>query len=464
MNAPVIVATTVLQLLAGTGFLATARIPLPRVLVPPVALIVGMFLHTVAFLLFDLVAIDLSQGAMVAAAALVAGAMHVAWPRVRAFYGTLFAAPAMRLRLHDPVTLVILAYAMYIPLWASWFWPVTPFDAMAGIDLVARTAVAEGRIDNSVFTDPALQGRLSNQPFYAPFTMLMQVVSRLMGFPFGQVWLGLLAILHVWMMWMVLRAVVQPLVANVLVLLMVMTPEVHGYMYLLQTDFANSVMMTLGVVAVMMAVDKKQVMLLALAALAFAAACWSRTESILIVGIGLAGSFPILRNAFGTGSALRWSSIIAASSFVAFALWHVLYFRVVLPQQPDSLSELVIPTLSSFADVMGAIFSNLLFDVTLWGWTFYLVAALAVVGAVVVVRSKGALLSILGNNVVVVWAVAILLGLIVTGTIFSAAIVEQTLRRGIFKLVPLMFLLMATMPVVQRLAQRLDRWETASRA
>jgi len=90
--------------------------------------------------------------------------------------------------------------------------------------------------------------------------------------------------------------------------------------------------------------------------------------------------------------------------------------------------------------------------------------ALMVAGGVVCIRSKGAITAVVGNRVVAVWALAILLGLVATGTVFSSAIVEQTLRRGIFKLVPLMFLLMATMPVVQHLAKRLERWETGTRA
>jgi hypothetical protein len=464
MSIPVVIATTFFQLLAGLGFLATTSVRLPRSVVLPVSLLMGMVLHSIVLLLFDVFAIDLSKGAMVTAAGCAAVAMHGAWPRVRAWYATLFAAPSMQIRLHDIVTFVILAYAMYIPLWASWYWPVTPFDAMAGIDLVARTAVAEGRIDNSVFTDPALQGRLSNQPFYAPFTMLMQVITRLMGFPFGQVWLGVVAVMHVWVMWMTLRMLVQPLVANVLVLLLVMTPEVHGYMYLLQTDFVNSVYMTLGVVAMMLAVSTKDARVLALAAMAFAAACWSRTESVLLVGFGLAGSFPLLRQAFGTKHSIRWVVIIAFASAITFALWHVLYFRVILPQHPDTLAELTTPTLARLVEVVSAIAGNMIFDVRLWGWTFYVWLGLVGAGMYVAMRSKGLKIEVVGNNMVAIWALAVFLGLVLTGTIFSSAIVEQTLRRGIFKLVPLMFLLMATMPIVQRLAQRVDRWETASRA
>lgn len=432
---------------------------MPRPLVPPVAILIGTFLHTIVFLLFDLVAINLTQGAMLAAAAVAAIATHVAWRRVRLWYASLAGIPTFRFTLYDGAMLVILAMIMFIPVWASWYWPVTPFDAMAGIDLVARTAVAEGRIDNSVFTDPALQGRLSNQPFYAPFTMLMQVITRLMGFPFGQVWLGLVAVLHVWILWATSRRLVSPFLANAAVLLMVMTPEVHGYMYLLQTDFLNSVVMTLGIVAMMLAVRDREVSWLAVSAVGFAAACWSRTESIVIVMLGLGLTWPLLRRTFGKSSALRWTAGIAGSSFLCFALWHILYFNVVLPQRPDTASELVFPTFDRVFAVASTFAATLYGEVGFWGWTFILGTVVLVANAALNAGKRASLANWSGDKVVWLWVVAIILGLTITGVVFSAAIVEQTLRRGIFKLVPLMYLLVITTPMVQAVGRRIEKWE-----
>jgi hypothetical protein len=58
-----------------------------------------------------------------------------------------------------------------------------------------------------------------------------------------------------------------------------------------------------------------------------------------------------------------------------------------------------------------------------------------------------------------VWIGALLVGFIVIGTIFSAAIVEQTLRRGIFKLVPLVVLAMAGTQLLQTASRYLTNWE-----
>ena len=58
-----------------------------------------------------------------------------------------------------------------------------------------------------------------------------------------------------------------------------------------------------------------------------------------------------------------------------------------------------------------------------------------------------------------VWIGALLVGFILIGTIFSAAIVEQTLRRGIFKLVPLIIVALAGTQLLQTASRYLTNWE-----
>ncbi|MBK7576458.1 MAG: hypothetical protein IPI24_03380 [Ignavibacteria bacterium] len=74
------------------------------------------------------------------------------------------------------------------------------------------------------------------------------------------------------------------------------------------------------------------------------------------------------------------------------------------------------------------------------------------VGNVVVTRKTGPLLPLM-------WIGVVFLGLWFVGTMFSAAIVEQTLRRGLFKVIPLIFVYVAGTELLQRASRSLMQWE-----
>lgn len=445
-----------LQLLTGMGVIACTNTRLPKSMVIPLGLLVGMFVHSMAFFGVDLIHWGLSFPTMIASGMLTAVASHCWIHRVREFYSWLFSNYTFSLRMYDVVALGFALTTGYYVVWAAWFWPVTPFDAMAGIDLVAREAVNQGTINNRVFTDASLAGFLSNQPFYAPFAMLMQVMYRLLGFGYGQVWLGVMAIAASWCFWSVLRQYSHPFVANILWLLLILTPEFLGYTYLLQTDYLNAVYFSLGVMLLVMSVsnatkDQASYKALPLAAILLAGACWSRTETILLVGIGLAACLVLWQVQSFKKEKLTFMLSTVSLCGLAFFLWNGYYLQSVLPVRPDTASELVGFSTSRFVEVTSSTFSNVVADAGLWGIAFILFTAMLLVN-VFVKRNAG-------NIMLLAWIIAALLGLLIVGTVFSAAIVEQTLRRGMFKLLPLLFLYIAALPIVQEWGLRLQQWE-----
>ena len=206
----------ILQIMMGLGILAVVRTQLPRTMSIPLAVLSGMFAHTVLLFCIDLMQLGIGRDTMISTAVCGAVAANVWLARTGPWYRELLGKPTGRLHMHDVIAVGFALILGYYVVWATWYWPVTPFDAMAGIDLVAKQTIVEGTIVNRVFTDASLEGHLSNQPFYAPFTMLMQVIYRLLGFGYGQVWLGVAAVAFSWFLWGALRRVVQPFIANIL--------------------------------------------------------------------------------------------------------------------------------------------------------------------------------------------------------------------------------------------------------
>lgn len=149
--------------------------------------------------------------------------------------------------------------------------------------------------------------------------------------------------------------------------------------------------------------------------------------------------------------ALIWSMFIGLVSLASFGLWHWLYFSVYLPVAPDSLTELSGFDFSRAIAVASEFFRGMLANTYLWGHTIILFV-LVVLASLLMTRR-------LSSPLFLVWISCILVALIVVGTVFTSALVDTTLRRGVFKVLPLMVLVIAQAPLIQRLGERLGRWE-----
>lgn len=447
------VLTLLLQWIAGLGVLALTRIDVKRSVFFPVALLLGMYLHSVGVFALELMHIGIHTTSILSVLFIIALAANAWWPRVAPTYKRLVQRPKWTLRMYDVAALVISTGPLYIAVWATWYWPVTPFDAMAGIDLVARQTLLDGHINNQIFSDPSLRGFLSNQPYYAPYAMLMQVVYRSIGFAYGQVWLGVQCIAFAWLMFVWLRAYTHPFIACVLWLLLIMTPEWFGYQFLLQTDMANAMFFAIGVWFFVESLRGRQTSWLIVTSLFLAAAAWTRTETIVIIALALAASLPWTIRALGLKKALTWSGVIAATSLLSFALWHWLYFAAYLPVAPNSAAELTGFDSARGFSIASQFFGDMIKNLWLWGYTIVLFVVVMVASVVTARR--------VGNPLMLVWIGCILVALVLVGTVFTSALVDTTLRRGIFKVLPLMVLAIAQAPLVQRLSERLSRWELA---
>ena len=445
-----------MQWITGLGAVGATGYRLERQTLLPLSLLLGMFLHSLSLFAAQLVGIPLSLQTM-----LVAGTVTMLLPlarysTVRRTLAGLFDIPRIRPTLYDVVFTGFVGYVGYMIIWASWYWPVTPFDAMAGIDLVARYAAKDGMIANQVFTDPSLQGQLSNQPFYAPFAMLMQVMMKLIGYPYTQIWVSIVAICFWWFVWSALRRLVHPLFAGLLLVLFVLTPEMLGYSYILQTDFANAAFFTIGCVMLARSIDEEELGGVFVSALAFAGACWSRTETPLLVVLVGAVALPKMLRVFGPAKGLIGALSVLVMSTLTFGLWNILFFNSYLPVRPSTSEQIRGFDLGRFAEVVASSWSSVITSTELWGWIVWLFLGVIVIDLIVNRR--------ISQPIIIGCIVATVLGLFVVGTIFSAAIVEQTLRRGMFKVIPLMVIAIASSGIVSSASSALYSWEAGRKS
>lgn len=445
------IVVSVLQLLIGLGLLFRFRFQAPRMQVLGLGMLAGMAAHTLLVFMLSALRIPITLPTVLLVAAVGAVASNLRVANIGASYRSLLKRSGERFQMVDILVLAVAVYFLFISGYATFFWPVTPFDAMAGIDLVARTAVTEKTLDCSIYTTPILQGHLSNQPFYAPFAMIMQVIYRLLGFPFGQMWLTLMTVASLTVLWSMLRERLHPALAGVLWLLFISIPEQFGYTLLLQTDLANATFYCLGGILMVQALQRNDMSRWYVSAIFLAAACWSRTETIILVGAMTAAMLPFVFSRLEGASRWRAPLVTVAASAVAFALWHVLWFYAYLPVRPDTARELMMFTPDRFGSMFNDLVLDVMMDTGYWAYSFILFGIIFVANAIVhrTVQPVQYL----------IWIAVTLLVLLVIGTIFASAVADQTLRRALFKLFPFVWMFMAETALLRSMSARIRAWE-----
>jgi hypothetical protein len=456
VEVPLLVLTVLMQWAIGLGLVGATGYRTQRSTLLPMALLLGMFVHSLALFVAQLFGVPISLQTMLVSGVISMLLPALRWKTVRVSLDGLLSVPRFRPTLYDVIIVGFIGYVSYMVIWASWYWPVTPFDAMAGIDLVARYAARDGMIANQVFTDPSLQGQLSNQPFYAPFAMLMQVMMKLIGYPYTQIWVSIVALCFWWFVWSTLRRHSHPLIAGLLTVLFILTPEMLGYSYILQTDFANAAFFTIGCVVLARSIDEEELAGVFVSALAFAGACWSRTETPLLVILLGAAALPKMLRVFGPVKGLVGALGTLGMSALTFALWNIVFFNAYLPVRPSTAEQIRGFDMARFTDVAASSWTSVISNTELWGWIVWLFLAVLLIDGLVNRRVAQPLL--IGMIILTV------LGLFIIGTIFSAAVVEQTLRRGMFKVIPLMVVAIAASGIVSSASAALYSWEAGRKS
>jgi hypothetical protein len=164
---------------------------------------------------------------------------------------------------------------------------------------------------------------------------------------------------------------------------------------------------------------------LVLSSILMAAACWSRSETIVLVPFG-AGLALVLRREAGALASARAAFLYAAPPVVLFALWHGVYYALCLDQAPG------VPVAGPESWVLGQVVGpmvRLLGAAELFGSFFYVLGIVLVVDLVILKQVRREW--IVGPA----WMVALFLAFILIVCWFPAASVEYTVKRGYLKLV-----------------------------
>ncbi|HEY4285652.1 MAG TPA: hypothetical protein VGN00_01020 [Puia sp.] len=386
----------------------------------------------------------------------------------------------LRVRPYELPYWLIIGFLIFVSVWRCYYLPPTSRDALSGPETIAEYAVREQTMINSFFRIDLWS---TNNQFKSPFLISLQIIYKLAGFPFGQVWLSVVFISFVVFLYNALTEKLHPIVAGLLLLLFLMTPEMYAYSFMILYDYSNMVFYFLGLYFLFRALEAqgpgmtsaaapigspampthspatRSPATLSFAGLLLGIATYIRSETLALVVLLI----PLIvltqiRGRRGLRDSARANFFFLLPSLIGYYLPTQLYIKYYLPVHYDigtlvnnHLSDLH-PLWQRYSDIVSRLLFGT-FAIHLWGYLFYIASILFLLELIFVRRfSKEA------RN----WLYAILMlyfALGILGFALPMFNLLETTKRALFKMMPLILLYLANNELLLRLSRRISQWE-----
>ncbi len=484
-----------LFLLSGYGILHLFRLRLKTAYTITLSLLLGVALASFLPFLLQLLYIQLTAFTIFGSLVLAAVLLNIpVWLSVRkegfaAFRRSLFPRRFQILSYEIPF-LMILGFMVFVSIWRCYYLPPTSRDALSGPEAIAEIAVREHTLINSFFNVDLWS---TNNQFKSPFLISLQLIFKLAGFPFGQIWLSIVFVSFTVFLYNALREKCHPLIAGVLMLIFFMTPEMYAYTFMILYDYSNMVYMFLGLYFLFRyfsaggrtaegqssemgarglhlaearvgpsagdSPGDNRTANFYFAGLLIGIATYIRSETLALALLFLP---PILlaqrREKLSLKKAALANILFFLPSLAGYYLTTQLYLKHYLPVHYDvgGLVNDHLTNLSPLFQRYSDIFTRLLtgeFAIHLWGYIFYLTAALFVAEALFVRRFNRD-----ARNWLYALA-ALYLGLGALGWLLPMMNLNETTKRAMFKMLPVAILYLANNELLLRLSRAITRWE-----
>jgi hypothetical protein len=379
---------------------------------------------------------------------------------------------SFRIRPYEIPYLLIIGFILFVSVWRCYYLPPTSRDALSGPEAIAEYAVREHTLVNSFFSVDLWS---TNNPFKSPYLVSLQMIYKMAGFPFGQVWLSTVVISFTLFLYHALRQRVHPVIAGLLLLIFTMIPEVYSYTFMILYDYSNMVFFFLSLYFLFdyfnssggdstngdVSAGHGRRPYFYLAGLLMGIATYIRSETLVLAILFL----PILlftqfRGKYPVKKMLRDNAFFIVPSLVGYYLPTQFYIKYYLPvhynigsQVNDHLSDLQ-PLFQRYKEIITRLMTSGL-GIHLWGYIIYIFFFLFLAESIFLRRfSKEA------RN----WLYAITvfyLGLGLLGWLLPLMSLLEGTKRALFKIFPLLVLYMAGNGWLTRLSSLIYRWETA---
>jgi len=352
--------------------------------------------------------------------------------------------------------IVVLGVLMVLSIWRCFYFPPLSRDMLSGPELIAEYTVREHTMINSVFS---IDLSTTNNYFKSPFITGLQIIYKLLVCPFGQLWLSVVFVSFTLWLYSLMRSFIHPLIGGLLMLFFISSSDLYAYSFLILYDYSNAVFFFCGFYFLYRYAENKQVHDLTLSAFLFGLATYIRTETLVLVIMMAPLLFVIARRSnMRAGKALLYTGVFIMASAIFYFLCMNVFIRNFVPIPFDVASQVNphLADVSVFFTKIWDISADLIFSgfgAREYGYFIFLFCGLLILDLCWIRRFNHASLIALYGIVVVY------VGLAFLGYLLPLFDLENTTKRGLFKILPLMLFYMFNSGVVLRLTAVIRKWE-----
>ncbi|WP_207512995.1 hypothetical protein [Longitalea luteola] len=453
----IILVLTVIQFIAGFGLLNLFKIELKPGLFISLAILLGVAVFSIMPFVLQLAFIPLTSANVFISIIAATALLNIRFKSGLARFKELWSGLRFRIKIYEIPFVVMIIFIVFVSAWRCFYFPPTPRDLTSGPEVIAEYAIREKTMINSVFT---VNLETTNNQFKPPFITCLQIIYKYAGFEFGQIWLSTIVACFLIFLYHALTLTIHRIFAGLLVLFFMAIPEMFAYTFMVLFDYSNAVFFFLSVWFLYVFFQNQQRNYLSFAGLLMAIATYIRSETLILAFLMVpAIVWYHWKNKTGIVKGLMSSAFFGVPSVLAYIISVSVYINRYLPVKYNIEGQVNknLGDLSPFFDRFSEINSKLIFSDTAvgyYGYFFYLFIGLLVLE--LVIKRK---LNTTTRN----WLYAVLviyIGFPLLGYLLPLLDLDNSTKRGLFKIFPLMLLYMAHNSLLVSWSQRIAKWET----
>jgi hypothetical protein len=453
----IILLLTIIQFIAGFGLINLFNIQLKPGLLISLAILLGVAVFSIMPFILQLAYIPLTSTNIFISILVACVLLNIKFKSGIARLKELKANIKFRIKIYEIPFVVMIVFIVFVSAWRCFYFPPTPRDLTSGAEVIAEYAIREKTMINSVFS---VNLETTNNVFKPPFITCLQIIYKYAGFPFGQIWLSTIVACFLIFLYQALTLSLHRIFAGLLVLFFMAIPEMFAYTFMVLFDYSNAVFFFLATWFLYLFFQNRQRNYLAFAGLLMAIATYIRSETLILACLFVPAILWYHRkNKTGVVKGLVSSAWFVVPSVLSYIISITIFINRYMPVKYNIQGQVNknLGDLSPFFDRFSDINSKLIFSdlgVGYYGYFIYLFVLLLLLE--IVIKRK---LSNTTRN----WLYAVLviyIGFPLLGYLLPLLDLNNSTKRGLFKIFPLMLLYMANNSLLVSWSQRITKWET----
>ena len=453
----IILLLTIIQFIAGFGLINLFNIQLKPGLLISLAILLGVAVFSITPFILQLAYIPLTSANVFISILVACVLLNIKFKSGIARLKELKTNIRFKIKLYEIPFVVMIAFIVFVSAWRCFYFPPTPRDLTSGAEVIAEYAIREKTMINSVFS---VNLESTNNVFKPPFITCLQIVYKYVSFEFGQIWLSTIVACFLIFLYQALTLSIHRIFAGLLVLFFMAIPEMFAYTFMVLFDYSNAVFFFLATWFLFLFFQNQQRNYLAFAGLLMAIATYIRSETLILACLMVpAIVWYHWKNKTGIVKGLVSSAFFVVPSVLSYVISVSIYINRYLPMKYNiqGLVNKDLGNLSPFFDRFSDINSKLIFSdlgVGYYGYFIYFFVFLLLLEIVI----KRKLNSTTRN-----WLYAVLviyIGFPLMSYLLPLLDLNNSTKRGLFKIFPLMLLYMANNSLLVSWSQRITKWET----